>query len=71
MANKGSLPVKKEDEILAKMDDSTRFIHNAVYARDTSIIDPETGMIPQRAAFSHQNELDVKRLVKEREISYN
>jgi len=50
------------------IDDTTTEITNIVYARDPSILDSETGMIYQKDAFMHENYLDVKNLVKKREL---
>lgn len=47
----------------AKMDATTHFIKNIVYARDPTILDRETLHVNQRAAFSHENMLDVKKMM--------
>lgn len=52
----------------AKIDDTTTEILNVVFARDPSMIDPQTGSINQRDAFMHENFLDVRNLVKKREL---
>jgi oligoribonuclease NrnB/cAMP/cGMP phosphodiesterase (DHH superfamily) len=50
----------------AKMDGSTHFIKNIVFARDVSILDRETLHVNQREAFSHENNLDVKKMMHRR-----
>lgn len=45
------------------MDDTTVEIRNIVYARDPKIFDTKSGMVNQRAAFNHENMLDIKNLV--------
>jgi len=39
-----------------------------VYIRDPSVIDVETGLIDQKDAFFHENYLDVKNMIKKREL---
>lgn len=51
-----------------KIDDKTTVISDVVFARDPSIIDPTTGTVDQLEAFQHHNYLDVKSLVKQREL---
>ena len=51
---------KDEDEDEAKMDEHTHLIHNIVYARDPKIFDTKNGYVNQRAAFVHENTLDIK-----------
>ena len=58
---------KKEEEQLAKIDDSTHYIRSIVYAKDPSIID-EHQQTHQRNAFSHLNNLDIKNLIKKKEL---
>lgn len=53
---------------MAKIDDTTHFIKNIVYARDPRIIDEEKGHCHQRDAFSHLNNVDVKLLVVKNQI---
>mmetsp|Transcript_8611 Transcript_8611/g.10089 ORF Transcript_8611/g.10089 Transcript_8611/m.10089 type:complete len:97 (+) Transcript_8611:67-357(+) len=53
----------EDQQILAKIDDTTHFIKSIVYARDPKIIDQEKQHVHQRDAFSHLNNLDVKMLV--------
>ena len=45
------------------MDGTTHFIKNIVFARDPSILDPETMHVNQRDAFLHENNLDVKKMM--------
>ena len=52
-----------QDDVEAKMDATTHFIKNIVYARDPTILDRETLHVNQRAAFSHENMLDVKKMM--------
>jgi hypothetical protein len=47
----------------AKIDGTTHFIKNIIYARDPSILDPETLHVNQRDAFVHENNLDVKKMM--------
>lgn len=46
-----------------KIDSTTHWIKNIVYARDPTIIDRETMRVNQRDAFSHENTLDVKAMI--------
>ena len=50
------------------MDDTTHYIKNIVYARDPSIMETENGLVNQRAAFSHLNNLDIKTLIRKKEL---
>ena len=52
-----------DQEVIAKIDDTTHFIKSIVYARDPKIIDTEKQHVHQRDAFSHLNNVDVKMLV--------
>ena len=52
----------------SKIDDTTTEITNIVFARDPSILDTESGTVYQRDAFQHENYLDVKNMVKKREM---
>ena len=51
------------------MDATTHFIKNIVFCRDPSILDQETRHVNQRDAFSHENNLDVKKLMNKRMAS--
>jgi len=53
---------------IPKIDDSTTQISDVVFARDPSIIDKDTNTVDQLEAFQHHNYLDVKNLVKKREL---
>ena len=53
-----------DDEKDAKMDEFTHFIQNIVYARDPKIFDTKNGYVNQRAAFMHENMLDIKQLIR-------
>ena len=55
---------KNVDDPEAKMDDTTNHIENVVYARDPKVFDTKSGMVNQKIAFSHENYLDVKTLIK-------
>ena len=55
--------VKTFDEAEAKMDEYTHIIQNIVYARDPKIFDTKNGYVNQRAAFLHENFLDVKAMI--------
>ena len=55
---------KGEFEAEAKMDDTTQHISNIVYARDPKVFDTKSGNVNQKNAFSHENYLDVKSLIK-------
>ena len=55
---------KGELEAEAKMDDTTQHISNIVYARDPKVFDTKSGNVNQKNAFSHENYLDVKSLIK-------
>ena len=46
------------------MDDTTHVINNVVYARDPKVFDTKTGYVNQRAAFVHENLLDIKQLIR-------
>ena len=46
------------------MDEYTHFIQNIVYARDPKIFDTKNGYVNQRAAFMHENMLDIKQLIR-------
>jgi len=46
------------------MDEFTHIIQNIVYARDPKIFDTKTGFVNQRAAFMHENTLDIKPLIR-------
>ena len=59
---KGNAGIENQ-EIIAKIDDTTHFIKSIVFARDPSIIDQEKQHVNQRDAFQHTNNLDVKMLV--------
>ena len=45
------------------MDEYTHIIQNIVYARDPKIFDTKNGYVNQRAAFLHENFLDVKAMI--------
>ena len=49
------------------MDEYTHFITDVVYARDYKIFDTKNGMVNQRAAFMHENMLDIKALILAKE----
>ena len=53
---------------MAKIDDTTHYIKSIIYAKDPSIIDQEHGYTHQRNAFCHLNNLDVKTLIKKKEL---
>jgi len=53
-----------DDEHEAKMDEFTHIIQNIVYARDPKIFDTKNGFVNQRAAFMHENMLDIKNLIR-------
>ena len=59
---------KVEPEQLAKIDDTTHYIRSIIYAKDPSIIDPEHNHTHQRNAFCHLNNLDIKTLIKKKEL---
>ena len=59
---------KAEAEQLAKIDDTTHYIRSIVYAKDPSIIDQEHQHTHQRNAFCHLNNLDIKNLIKKKEL---
>ena len=63
MEKKGYPQCSVENPIDAKMDGTTHFIKNIVFARDPSILDPETMHVNQRDAFLHENNLDVKKMM--------
>ena len=46
------------------MDEYTHIIQNIVYARDPKIFDTKNGFVNQRAAFMHENTLDIKPLIR-------
>ena len=54
----------EDDENEAKMDEFTHIIQNIVYARDPKIFDTKNGFVNQRAAFMHENMLDIKALIR-------
>ena len=49
------------------MDETTHYIKNIIFARDPSIMETENGLVNQRAAFSHLNNLDIKHLIRKKE----
>ncbi len=57
-----------EDNGLPRIDDTTQQITHLVYARDPSIIDPNTGNCDQIEAFTHVNELDIGNLIFMRQL---
>ena len=63
----------KNEEVVeeAKMDEYTHIIQNIVYARDPKIFDTKNGFVNQRAAFMHENMLDIKQLIRINEEKYN
>ena len=62
---------KNEDVVEeAKMDEYTHIIQNIVYARDPKIFDTKNGFVNQRAAFMHENMLDIKQLIRMNEEKY-
>lgn len=46
------------------MDEYTHIIQNIIYARDPKIFDTKNGFVNQRAAFMHENMLDIKSLIR-------
>jgi len=52
-------------------DPNVHEIKNIVFARDTSIVDPETFSCDTKEALQHENVLDVKSLLKRREMLVN
>jgi hypothetical protein len=50
------------------IDENTTEITNIVYARDPTVLDPETKGLEVYEAFQHTNYLDVKNLVRKREL---
>ena len=54
----------RENEDQAKMDEYTHIIQNIIYARDPKIFDTKNGFVNQRAAFMHENMLDIKNLIR-------
>jgi hypothetical protein len=54
--------------VLPKIDENTTEITNIVFARDPTVLDPQSKSIELMEAFQHQNYLDVKDLVKKREL---
>lgn len=58
--DKNEEPVEQE----AKMDEYTHIIQNIVYARDPKIFDTKNNWVNQRAAFMHENLLDIKQLIR-------
>lgn len=57
----------KDADQEAKMDDTTHVINNIVYARDPKIFETKSGYVNQRAAFVHENLLDIKQLIRQNE----
>lgn len=62
---------KNVDDPEAKMDDTTTSIENVVYARDPKVFDTKNGMVNQKTAFTHENYLDVKTLIKKNQARNN
>ena len=56
-----------ERETEAKMDDTTQNITNIVYARDPKIFDTKSGQVNMLKAFLHENMLDLKGLLADKE----
>lgn len=52
---------------MSKIDESTTKINNIVFIRDASMLD-DSNEIEMREAFQHHNYLDVRSLVKKREL---
>ena len=50
------------------IDETTTEITNIVFARDPTLLDPDTKSIEVYEAFQHTNYLDVKNLVRKREL---
>lgn len=46
------------------MDEFTHIIQNIVFARDPKIFDTKNGFVNQKAAFMHENTLDIKTLIR-------
>lgn len=69
LKNGGSGKIQDNSVQEAKMDATTHFIKNIVFCRDPSILDQETRHVNQRDAFSHENNLDVKKLMNKRMAS--
>ena len=58
---------RDEEEDEAKMDEYTHIIQNIVYARDPKIFDTKNGYVNQRAAFMHENVLDIRPFIRQQE----
>ena len=57
-----------EQVVLPKIDENTTEIDNIVFARDPTILDTEKKTVELLEAFQHHNYLDVKNLVRKREL---
>lgn len=55
---------KGELDVEAKMDENTVTIQNIVYARDPKVFDNKNGVVNQKNAFSHENYLDIRTLIR-------
>lgn len=55
---------KGDQEVEAKMDENTVSIQNIVYARDPKVFDNKNGVVNQKNAFSHENYLDIRTLIR-------
>ena len=55
---------KGNEEVEAKMDESTSTIQNIVYARDPKVFDNKNGVVNQKNAFLHENYLDIRTLIR-------
>ena len=55
---------KGHDDIEAKMDENTVTIQNIIYARDPKVFDNKNGVVNQKNAFSHENYLDIRTLIR-------
>lgn len=52
--------------VLPKIDENTTEITDIVFARDPTVLEPNSNSIDLMEAFQHSNYLDVKNLVKKR-----
>ena len=50
------------------MDETTHYIKNIIFARDPTIMDTENGLVNQRSCFAHSNNLDIKSLIRKKEL---
>ena len=69
---KNQLLPKKDEVVIEqpqhKIDETTQMIRNVVFARDPTILEQDKSSVNRDEAFQHENYLDVKTLIRTREL---